>query len=446
MEPAAEIRDPVHGYIYATDTEKELIDTAVFQRLRKIRQLAGAHLVYPGAQHSRFEHVIGAMYLCGLVSKSFHDKGLISRETASELRVAALLHDIGHGPFSHMFEELMEAKTKYNHEDMTQRVIKETEIADILKRNGFSSKEISLMSCGQSKAKESYLNDVISGGLSVDVMDYLLRDSYFTGVEYGKVDVHRLINSLEVVGGRIAIDSAAIYAFEALLIARYEMFRAVYFHRTVRAAELMIVRSMMLADELLNLSDLEDLTRFLQLTDEITLNRIATLEPRGNKKLKDAKQLALDYNRRKLLKCVFEKTVLRKDPFLERIFGQKRMREELAIEIANKANVSPESIYVDVPTTPSVPYNSSSREVLTEVTLVYPAQGGTRKETRRIEDFPLISAISGFMNLIRVYTFPEYKTLVGKATSTVLGEDIFLAESPKKEGRRKGTGKVFKVE
>ena len=180
----AEIRDPIHGYIYATEFERKIIDTAAFQRLRRIRQLAGCHLVYPGGQHSRFEHVIGCMYLAGRVGDVLSSKGIgFGEDDAQRLRIAAVLHDVGHGPFSHMFEEVMADKTEFTHEDMTQRIIRETEIGDILEKYGYSKKGISELAIGKSSQEKRYMNDVIGGGLSVDIMDYLLRDSYFTGVE-----------------------------------------------------------------------------------------------------------------------------------------------------------------------------------------------------------------------------------------------------------------------
>lgn len=418
-EERAEIRDPIHGYIYATELEREIIDTATFQRLRRIRQLAGCHLVYPGGQHSRFEHVIGCMYLAGRVGNVLSGKKLgLTEDDVQKLRVSALLHDVGHGPFSHMFEEVMASKTQITHEDMTQRIIKETEIGEILEKYGFSKKRISELAIGKSSKEKRYMNDVIGGGLSVDIMDYLLRDSYFTGVEYGKVDVHRLINSFEVVKDNLSISQAALFAFEALMIARYEMFRAVYFHRTVRAAELMIIKSMILADKVLHLTDLS-LGNYLSLTDEVTLHRIVTLDAGSDKELRLAKSLGKDYQSRNLVKCVFEKTVQRRDKFLASIFNQRPIREQLATEIASIAKVESSDVYVDVSTAPSVPI-SSTRESLNHITVVNKRDRGisTFQEVR-LDELPLISTISGFMDVIRVYTSEGNRPKVQKAVESL---------------------------
>ncbi len=438
LSTSAEIRDPIHGYIYANALERELIDTSTLQRLRRIRQLAGCHLVYPGGQHSRFEHVIGCMFLAGRVGNVLESRRFgFERDSTLKLRIAALLHDVGHGPFSHMFEEVLAQKTDVTHEDLSQRIIRETEIGDIISSHGFSKPEISELAVGKSRRERRFMNDVIGGGLSVDIMDYLLRDSYFTGVEYGKVDVHRIINSFQVVDQGLAISQAAVFAFEALMISRYEMFRAVYFHRTVRAAELMLIKSMSLADKVLNLTDLS-LPNYLSLTDEITLHRIMNIDPGSDRELKLAKKLAIDYQRRRLLKCVFEQTVQMRDSFLNSIFNQRGFRETLEARIAERAGVELSDVWVDVPTAPSVPV-SSARESFKEITVVKGGQdielGRKRKRNSHlhsyslgISELPLIGTIAGYMDIMRVYTTAESRNSVRRATESVLLKDDFVSK------------------
>ncbi|MFZ1876551.1 MAG: HD domain-containing protein, partial [Nitrososphaeraceae archaeon] len=185
MKFIGEITDPVHRYISFSAVERDLIDTSVFQRLRRIRQLAGAHLVYPSAQHSRFEHSLGTMHIAGYAGESLLRKGFIdSEDKLQELRLAALLHDVGHGPFSHLFEEVLESKCNMTHEDMGKKVILESEISDVLSGHGYTPSDICRLSFGESRS--SFLNEIIAGSLSADIMDYLPRDSLFTGAEYGK--------------------------------------------------------------------------------------------------------------------------------------------------------------------------------------------------------------------------------------------------------------------
>ena len=416
---AAEIRDPIHGYIYASDVEKRVIDTGIFQRLRRIKQLASANLTYPGAQHSRFEHSVGAMFLAGRAGNILSEK--YSFDKIKELRLAALLHDVGHGPFSHLFEEVLSVKTDVTHEDITKRIIVETEIGDILSKNGINVKQFASLPLGVPSKYPRYMNDIISGVLSVDTMDYLLRDSYFTGVEYGKVDVHRVINSYEIVDGKIGIDRAALYALEALLIARYEMFRAVYFHRTVRAAEIMLIKAMTLADDHLGFSNLKKLANYLSLTDEITLAKLISIKS-DNQKLKQAKKLATDYLNRKLVKCVFERMLQRKDTFIERIFSQRRIRDELAREVADKANVDQETVFIDVPTTPSVPM-TSLHENLTEIMVVSKNVNGKTYEKVKAIDLPLLGSILGYMDMMRVYTTEENRKKVEQAVNAIFKKE-----------------------
>ncbi len=422
---SAEIRDPIHGYIFANEIEQKIIDTSVVQRLRRIRQLAGCHLVYPGGQHSRFEHVIGSMYLAKKVGEVLQTRkdATIDQDDRIHLRLAALLHDVGHGPFSHMFEEVMTERTEFTHEDMTRKIILQTEIGDILEKQGFSKNGVADLSIAKSRSRPRFQNDVIAGGLSVDIMDYLLRDSYFTGVEYGKVDISRIINSIEVAGDRLAIEDAAMFAFEALMIARYQMFRAVYFHRTVRAAELMLIKSMILADKELHLTDIS-LQNFLSMTDDVTLHRIRTLNSGSDEELIRARQLANDYFSRRLLKCVYEQKFQRTGKTLSSISSQRKFRREISEEIARKAQVEVDDVYVDLPTAASIPMTSDRRS-FKSVRVVLGHEKKKAWEERSIENLPLIGAITGYMDVWRIYTIKENREKVANSVGKVLGRSGF---------------------
>lgn len=421
----AEIRDPVHGYVKMTKVERELVDSPFVQRLRRIHQLAGTYLVYPGAIHTRFEHVVGTMHVAGQIAESLARTSDMHDDLVQEVRIAALLHDVGHGPFSHMYEEVLSGRDETSHEDISQRVIMETSIRDILGRNGFSPKKMSEFAVGRQKTKPPFINEIIAGSLSADMMDYLPRDSYFTGVEYGKVDAQRVIDSLHVAEGHLVIDDAALYAFEALLLARYEMFKAVYFHRTVRAAEIMLVRSMKLADRVLGLTDLSDIEKYLELTDEVVLHKLVSLEP-STSELKEARRLALNFRDRKLVKCAFEKVVQRKGRMVGSLFADEEARTRAVNAIAKAARVDPGQVYLDVPTTPSVPY-TYSKEALTSVGLLK-AEGSRRLvDAVPLRELPLAGSIAGFMDVLRVYTTSQNKPSVAKATSRLFRDQRFLS-------------------
>jgi uncharacterized protein len=408
-----------------TEVERQLIDTPFVQRLRRIHQLAGSYLVYPGATHTRFEHVVGAMHVAGQITESLASASEMDKEAVQETRIAALLHDVGHGPFSHMYEEVLSGSGEVSHEDISKRVILETSIRDILEKNGFSSKKMSDFAVGRQKSKPPFMNEIIAGSLSADMMDYLPRDSYFTGVEYGKVDTQRVIDSLHVAGGHLVIDDAALYAYEALLLARYEMFKAVYFHRTVRAAELMLVHAMKLADSSLGLTDLSDIERYLELTDEVVIHRLVNLNA-STAELKEARKLATDFQERRLVKCAFEKVVQRKGRMVERIFADEGARTRAVSEIAKAARVDSRHVYLDVPTTPSVPY-TYTKEALTSVGLFRDV--GNRRVVKAVplEKLPLVGSIAGFMDVLRVYTTPENRTAVEKATSQLFKDEAFAS-------------------
>lgn len=383
-------------------------------------------MVYPGGVHSRFEHVLGTMHVAGLIGESIATDVGLKDEEIQELRLAGLLHDVGHGPFSHLFEEVLAETNGASHEDISQRIVLESDVADLLEEGGIPAKRMAKLCVGKLKT-HPFMNEVIAGSLSADIMDYLLRDSYFTGVEYGRVDIHRVIDSLRVMDDHLVLDQAALYAFEALLIARYEMFKAVYFHRTVRAAELMLARSMALADDELGLTNLSKIGKYLNLTDEVVVERLRTLRPHS-RDLRLAKNLAQNYNERRLLKCVFEKVMQRKDRVVEQIFSQKAFRTEVVNDISNKAGVEPEGVYVDVPTTPSVPY-TYAKETLNSITLVSQDAGHEQTNKVSITELPLVGSIAGFTDMLRVYTVAGQRERVTKVVKSIFGKEDFTSRA-----------------
>lgn len=415
MRFAGEITDPIHRYIRFSETEREIVDTVIFQRLRGIRQLAGAHLVYPSAQHSRFEHSIGTMHIAGYAGETLFSKGYFGDEDkVQQLRLAALLHDVGHGPFSHLFEEVLMEKHNVNHEDMGKQIISRSEISDILGKHGYNSSDICKLSFGQSNIQ--FFNEIISGALSADMMDYLPRDSLFTGVEYGKIDYHRLISSFEVTtDGHLAINKSALYSLESMLISRYEMYKAVYFHKTVRSAEVMLLRSIMLADEQLNLTD-KTLNKYLSLTDEITLERIRLL---GNDN-KSAVRLAQDYKSRKLLKCVYEKFLHSHDKLNRKLHAKALFGLESRIsEIAQLKKEN--TVFVDASSASSMP-RTPTKEEISSILLI---EKEHEYETP-VSEIPLIASIAGTLDMLRVYTTAENRDTVEECTNKVLGSEESL--------------------
>ncbi|VVC05422.1 Deoxyguanosinetriphosphate triphosphohydrolase-like protein [uncultured archaeon] len=406
-----QIVDPIHEFINVYNHEIQIIDSPIFQRLRRIRQLAGAHLVYPGAQHSRFEHSLGTMHIASQAASILKEKSHLGSDDMENIRLAALLHDIGHGPFSHLFEEVLHKKRKISHEKIGEKLILKSEIGDVISKNGFNKSFISKLAFGSSKYQ--FMNEIISGGLSADMMDYLLRDSYFTGAEHARIDFKRIINSLDVHQKKLSLNKSALYSFESMMISRYQMFKAVYFHKTVRAAEVMLLESMLLADDELGLTA-SNLGNYVKFTDEYLISKLISL-PKSNSQLKRASLLAQDYQERRLLKCVYEK-----------IFMKPRMGKINAInlqhDIARKARVDEGEVFIDISKTPSIPLTPSKKE---SRSIILTSKGFDTKEAYElpISEIPLVSAISGFMDILRVYTRQQFRKKVEMAAEVILGEN-----------------------
>ena len=388
-----DIIDPIHNFVRVYDSELKIIDTPIFQRLRRIRQLSGAHLIYPGAQHTRFEHSLGVMHIASMAGHALYEKGLISVDDVQNLRFAGLLHDIGHGPFSHIFEELLQKK-KHSHEDIGKEIILKTKIGDLISKNGYDKRFISKVAFGDSKLQ--FLNEIISGALSADIMDYLLRDGYFTGAEHAKIDHNRLTHSLDVYKNKLALDKSALVNFETMMTSRYQMFKAVYFHKTVRAGEVMLLESMDLAEEELNLTSM-NLDDYLKLSDEVILSKLLNL-PEHNSKLK----------------TVFELTLTKST------ITKKHMRD-IREELSKSSKVDINEIFVDSSNTSSIPLSPSKKESKS-IILLEVDNNKTKAKEIQISDIQLVSAMSGFMKILRVYTPAKNRKKVEIAAKSILGD------------------------
>ncbi|HEX8071255.1 MAG TPA: HD domain-containing protein [Pyrinomonadaceae bacterium] len=248
-------RDPVHNIIrLRTDTREgrlmiELIDTPEFQRLRRIKQLGLALYTYQGAEHSRFAHSLGVLHLITRVLDRLGEQYPINDADRAAVRAAALLHDVGHGSFSHVFEKVL----GFHHEQWTARAVCDagTEINRVLRAysDDLPARVAAII---EGRFQPAWLAQLVSSQLDVDRMDYLLRDSLMTGAKYGIYDLEWIVNALAVdeANDRIYVEARGIYAVEEYLQARYYMFRQVYFHRTLRSAEAVLRSTLSRALEL----------------------------------------------------------------------------------------------------------------------------------------------------------------------------------------------------
>jgi HD superfamily phosphohydrolase len=234
-------KDPVHKYIYVQDqTIWDLINSREFQRLRRIRQLGTSYLTFHGAEHSRFSHSLGVYEITRKIISQFERYGYEDwpKEERLLCLCAALLHDIGHGPFSHSIEKTFAT----NHEDWSVRMVLEnTEVNAILRRvdEDFPKKVAEVIN--KTYAKEIVVS-LISSQLDADRMDYLLRDAYFTGVHYGTFDLERILRVIRPYRGHIVVKESGMHAVEDYLMSRYQMYWQVYFHPVTRSAEILLAK------------------------------------------------------------------------------------------------------------------------------------------------------------------------------------------------------------
>jgi len=273
------LRDPVWNNIRVDELTLSLVDTEVFQRLRYVRQLGWTYLVYPGATHSRFEHALGTHHLSrrtlALLCEA-EDSASIGEDEQAIVRSAALLHDVGHYPFSHALEEI----GALHHEDVARPLITEGGVASLLTSRLGADAPARVFDLIRGRS-ESALQGLISGSLDLDKVEYLKRDAFMCGVPYGEIDVDRLTNSLVLVDDpktrrrAIGVQEKALSALESLLFAKYQMYRNVYWHHAVRSATAMYKR---LVEDALTAGvvNVQSLARY---TDEGLMHRLETASP-----------------------------------------------------------------------------------------------------------------------------------------------------------------------
>ncbi|MEG0784990.1 MAG: HD domain-containing protein [Christensenella sp.] len=322
-----QFRDPIHGLIDVSEGELEIINSAPFQRLRSIHQLATTYLVYHGAEHTRFGHSIGVMHLTSRVFDSVVAKApLLFSEDPDEnehriswyrqiLRIIGLTHDLGHAPFSHASEELFENGKK--HEDYTKIIICETEIAGCIRDIGSNFKKqygdffditpelIWMIYDGKDVTNHKFimpdflfLKSFMDGELDCDKMDYLLRDSLYCGVTYGKYDLDRFVSTLTAYKKdstlQLAIERGGVQALEEFILARYFMFIQVYFHKTRRYLDKVLVKA--LKQVLPNGKYPAAVDEYLKWDDARVLTLISASDDDG----------VFPFKNRKIMTCVYE--------------------------------------------------------------------------------------------------------------------------------------------
>ncbi|MFB6165997.1 MAG: HD domain-containing protein [Haloarculaceae archaeon] len=384
------IKDSVHDYIEVSGVARDLLDTPTVQRLRHVRQLGTVTLVYPSANHTRFEHSLGVYHLA---TEALAHLG-IEGQQAERVRAAALLHDVGHGPFSHNLEDLIHRRTGKWHDDV-HGLLETGEVARVLTDHGLNAHAVADLVAGDGK-----LGQLVSGELDVDRMDYLVRDAHHTGVPYGTIDTERLVRELSFVDDELVLAEGNVQTAESLLVARALMTPTVYNHHTARisksmlrrAAERLLEESSVTGQQLRRMDD-HDLVVALRDCD-------ATAETARRLSARDL------YKR-----GVWAEMPDVPDALFERSHDEVRADERA---IADEAEVDPSAVILDVPSKPTMA-ESTSRVVV-------------NGEVRPLGDqSTLVSALRAVQRdqwRIGVYAPEAVAERVGHAATRVLGLDL----------------------
>jgi len=388
-------RDPVHNIIrLRTDSAEgelmmKLIDAAEFQRLRRIKQLGLGLYTYQGAEHSRFTHSLGAFHLMTRVLDRLGERYLIEPEDRIAARAAALLHDVGHGSFSHVMEKVL----NFHHEKWTVQVLlsEQTEIGQLL-RSHSSELPVKVASIIEGTFQPSALAQLVSSQLDVDRMDYLLRDSLMTGAKYGIYDLEWIINALAIdeAADRIYVEARGLYAVEEYLQARYYMFRQVYFHRTLRSAEA-VLRSIIRRALTLNAEGVDvwhapgtafdkilrreglTITEHLQVDDSDVVFHVKQWQQSADAILSD---LSKRFTRRRLFKAIdLDMPTAEKDEFLDN-----------AREAVRRAGFDPDYYFIEDRASDVPYYNYYSANRAEPKTHIYVENGYAHPQIMEISD------------------------------------------------------------
>lgn len=409
------VRDPIHGNIKLTGPSIDLLETPEVQRLYNVKQLGFAHLVFPGAHHTRFEHSLGAYAMAEQVTDILQ---LPSREREL-ITCAALLHDIGHGPFSHTLESILLEKIGVDHIDLTKKLIlgeyeivnaKEKQfihapsVPQILSRHEINERE--LISIIQGKTyKKAYLSQLLNSTIDVDQLDYLIRDAYYTGVAYGMIDVQRLLQTLVIHAGNLMIQRKGISSVENILMARALMYSSVYFHKTVRIAELMLSKALEECSE-------AEPFNFFRMTDAEIMSALPTM---GSYQLEIATRLKY----RELFKQAYvaSEQDLNKDELkMIKRLEQIPRRKEKEQELEEIFHIPKGHVILDVPRPELL--RSEPRIHKTDIEVI------DRDEVRSLDDFtPIAKAIRSRVApdwVVMIVTEEKYREKVAKKVASVL--------------------------
>jgi len=342
------IRDSIHGDIALEGIFPDLLETPEIQRLYNIKQLGLAHLVFPGAHHTRLEHSLGTYYMASQAAELLG----LEKDESKIITCAALLHDIGHGPFSHTLESILKNALDVDHVDLTEKLIlgeydifnsdeKEfvatPDVNEVLNKNDINLKELIAIIRGETHRKP-YLSQLLNSAIDVDQLDYLVRDAYYTGVSYGMIDTERFLQTLVVHKNNLGVKRKGVGVVENILMARGLMYSSVYFHKTVRIAELMLSKAIEMLPE-------TEPFEFFKMTDSELIENLKQMGPFQH-------EIATCLKYRKLFKQAYVLSSSNLDGQGIEIFKRledAKLRREKEQELEGALNIPTGHIIIDVP-------------------------------------------------------------------------------------------------
>lgn len=359
MAGSKTISDAVHGTIRVEPIVNDLLETLEIQRLNSIRQLGLTYLVFPGANHSRIEHCLGVSWVANEMAKALE----LPEDERKLVQVSGLLHDVGHGPYSHTLEHVLSRELAVDHMHLTQRLITGEDdnvspedrrafpdvprIHEVLASHGVDPKAVAALIRGPSEtgglfgtpgaAERRYLGQIIHSPMDADQLDYLLRDAHYTAVDQGRIDLSRLLLTLRLHHGSIALDRKGLPALEGMLVARGLMYSSVYFHKTVRIAEQMLARAVERSEA--------PMAEVQKMVDHELLTWLV-------RQGKFQREIALRVRYRKLYKRViaWDRDELSDDAKATLAsFKDAEERRRMEDRIARRAGLEPGQVIVDVP-------------------------------------------------------------------------------------------------
>jgi HD superfamily phosphohydrolase len=405
-----QIKDPIHGYVSLTELEKSLIDLRISQRLREIKTPAGAHMVFPGLYNSSMGRMIGFLH----VTEVFMDYLGGNIDEILRARLVALFLSLATGPWSNVSNEYFTTRG-IDRVKLAQLIVESDSVEKILSSSDYSKDDVaSLLKRGiQLKGVRFPLHSV---SINPELVDRLERDSYFAGVEYAQMEYRRLFTSTRIAKNKIAVERGSLYTLESYLSAGLNMFEAVYYHKTTRAADLMLLRILDLAGSQLMTLPTENMDDFQNFDDLSFMDALLHVTPESTEEMRAAGKIFSEYTQRYLIKLAGERAIS-DDAFLKKIAtpdGLYKVEEE----IAETAGIDPGSVYVDYPNRLSVCYYPG-KIPLEDLVLFERGSGGY--EFWPVRDVSLIArSIDRQLKLIRVYTTRGYRPKVKKAAEALL--------------------------